>query len=209
MREATKGLLPLMVVLAIPIIPFVIWGEPLERGAREWLDQPGSTGSVAGGLMTLHAVDIFLPVPSSLVSTVGGWRLGWALGTLVSFLGMSLGAVFGFSLARRWGFPLAARLSPPEQLQRMSEFNQRFGSVLLILCRPIPVVAEASVLWTGMNQMTWRRFLPPVLLSNLAISFVYSAFGHWAADHQWLPWALVASVALPLLMATMWGRLWK
>jgi 3-dehydroquinate synthase len=86
---------------------------------------------------------------------------------------------------------------------------QAWGTLLLVLTRALPVVAEASVLLFGLHQLSWRRFLPPVVLSNLGIALAYSAFGDWARQHAWLPLALGVSVALPLLLAAFIRRWFK
>ncbi|MCH5377068.1 MAG: VTT domain-containing protein, partial [Planctomycetes bacterium] len=121
-------------------------------------------------------------------------------GTLACWVGMNLGAMLGFALARYGGRPLAERLSTPDQLQRMESLNTRYGPGILVLFRAVPVLAEASVLLVGLHRLSWKRFLPPVLLANLGIAFAYAYFGQYAARHQWLPLALGISVALPVLL---------
>lgn len=207
MRELLRPLLLMGAVLAIPIVPFALFGAEIEAWVRAWSQQPGSAAVVALGIFALLAGDILLPVPSSLVSTMGGWRLGWIAGTGVSWLGLTAGACLGFALARRWGQRLAIRLSKPDQLGRFAHLAARFGPAALVLCRGVPVFAEASVLWTGMHGMTWRKFLLPVALSNLGIALAYSAFGEFAAAHEWLPLALGVSIGLPVLFALFLSRL--
>ena len=88
----------------------------------------------------------------------------------------------------------------------MHGLSQRFGPAVLIFGRGVPVLAEASVLLMGVHRLSWGRFLPAVLLSNLGIAFAYSAFGDFAEQNQWLPLALGVSIALPVLLATMVTR---
>jgi hypothetical protein len=76
----------------------------------------------------------------------------------------------------------------------------------LVITRGLPVLAEAAVLWMGCTQLAWRRFLPAVVLSNLGIAAVYSALGQTALRYGELPLALAASIALPLLAATIARR---
>ena len=38
----------------------------------------------------------------------------------------------------------------------------------------------AAVLLAGIHRIPWRRFWPPVLLSNLGVALAYSLFGHVA-----------------------------
>ena len=182
------------VVLAVPILPFLAWGDVLEARFESWLDDALSPFAVAGLVSGLLAVDIFLPVPSSVVSTFAGKALGFWGGTAASWLGMSVGAAAAFGLVRVFGRPLAVRLSTEEELRRMDDLMRRFGILVLVVARPVPVFAEASVLLMGAMRLPWRHFLPAVGLSNLGIAAAYALLG----DRVQLPIALTASLVLPL-----------
>ncbi len=145
------------------------------------------------------STDVLLPIPSSVVSTFAGSQLGAPLATLASWLGMTIGATVGFVLARAVGRPLAARLIEPRDLDRMELLTRRFGPKTLVLCRALPVLAEASVLLVGVMRLPWRAFFVPVALANLGIALAYSLLGSYSAERGLLLWAIVGAVALPLL----------
>lgn len=200
LKELIRPLALMGLVLLAPIVPFLLWGERFEAWAVQWTNNPPAWQTAAPVIVGLLATDIFLPVPSSLISTMGGWTLGGLGGTVASWIGMSVGAVIGFALARRWGRRLAVWLSTESSLARMDQMSQRMGPAILAVTRGVPVFAEASVLLMGMHRLAWRRFLPPVLLSNLGLAAAYSFFGKYAQEHGWLPMALGVSVALPVLL---------
>lgn len=206
MKPFIRPMIVMSVILLVPIVPFLLFGADFEAWVEQWSEQPYSKPASALIIIGLLATDILLPTPSSMISTMGGWQLGVVGGTLASWTGMTLGAVIGFALARRWGRPFALWLSSEEDLARMHGLSQRFGPAVLIVGRGVPVLAEASVLLMGIHQLTWRRFLPAILLSNLGIAFAYSAFGDYAEQNHWLPLALGISIALPVLLATMVSR---
>jgi uncharacterized membrane protein YdjX (TVP38/TMEM64 family) len=189
------------VVLLIPIIPFLFFGGQFEEWLKKFSEEPPADGATAAVVIGLLSTDILLPIPSSVISTLSGWQLGWWRGTLSTWVGMNLGAVIGFALARRWGQPFARWFSKPEDMERMQEVSDRYGPFVLVLTRAMPVFAEASVLIAGIHRLAWRRFLPAILLSNLGIALGYAAFGDFAEQHQWLPLALGVSVAIPVLVA--------
>jgi uncharacterized membrane protein YdjX (TVP38/TMEM64 family) len=192
--------LPMILVLAVPIVPFLLFGEQIEASLSAWRASGQSPAIVAAVVIALLATDIFLPIPSSLVSTLAGWELGAPLGAAAAWAGMSLGAIIGFALARWFGPPLVAWLTRRDDLDRTRLLAERFGPALLVLGRGVPVLAEATVLLVGMHGLSWRRFLPPVLLSNLGLAIAYAWFGGFAEEHHWLPLALGVSVAIPVLM---------
>ena len=198
MRGFWRPLLVIVLALLVPVAPFLVLGESLDARVAGWLDPPPPPASVALVTIGVLAVDVLLPVPSSVVSTFAGSQLGVVAATAASWLGMTVGAVVAFWLARAFGRPLAVRLSAGEDIDDMDRLGRRFGAWLLIVTRPLPILAEAAVLLLGTTSMRWRVFLPPVLLSNLGIALVYSILGRIAQSYGALPLALAASVALPL-----------
>lgn len=207
MRDLARPLLILTVVLAIPIAPFLLWGETLESKITRWTQETEDRTAAALAIGGVLAADVFLPVPSSLVSTLGGAKLGLVGGTLVSWLGMTVGAALGFAAARLGGTPLTRRLAGDEELARMTKLAERFGVQTLVFTRPLPVLAEATVLLLGASGLSWRRVAAPLALSNLGIAAAYSAAGRFAMQRQALPLALVLSVAIPVT-ATALARWW-
>lgn len=189
------------VVLLIPVIPFLFFGGQMDQWLRGLADDPPSPTATFCLIVGLLATDILLPIPSSVISTLSGWQLGWLVGTFATWVGMTLGAMIGFALAQRYGHPLALWFSRGEDLERMRHVSDQYGPSVLVLTRAMPVFAEASVLIAGIHQMKWRRFLPAILLSNLGIAIAYAALGDYAERHQWLPLALGVAIALPVLVA--------
>jgi len=142
------------------------------------------------------------------VSTFAGQRLGIVAGALASWIGMTLGAVAAFALARCFGKPLAERLAGPVELARMERLTDRHGTRLIVLTRALPVLAEASVLVMGAARLSWRKFLPAAMLSNLGLSAVYATCGALSREAGIELTALIASIALPLLAAAIAKRYW-
>jgi len=207
MRELLTMSLLVAAVLLVPVVPFLAVGEQLEAELTGWFDETLSPGGAAMLIAGVLATDVFLPVPSSFVSTFGGAELGVALGTLASWVGMTVGSLLGFAVARYGGRPLANRLAGRGELQRMEALSARFGPQLVVITRAVPVLAEASVLLMGATGLSLRKLIGPLALSNLGIALAYSVFGRYAAEHDALLPALIASIALPLL-ATFLFRMW-
>jgi uncharacterized membrane protein YdjX (TVP38/TMEM64 family) len=204
MRRIARPLLLVMLVLLVPIVPFLIAGDRIEARTLEWLESRPEPWLLAVATAAILASDIFLPVPSSLVSTLAGAQLGVLLASLASWIGLTAGGAIGFALARRCGRPLVRQFSSAEDLAAVNgaaidPSGLRLGVWLLAVTRPLPVLAEATVLLLGTTEMSWRVFLPTLALSNLGLATAYSILGSMAWDHSAMPLALAASVALPLL----------
>ncbi len=207
MRELFRTLPLMCVVLLVPIVPFLFFGGQLNDWLRGLADNPPEPTATFALIVGLLATDILLPIPSSVISTLSGWQLGWFWGTLATWLGMNLGAMLGFALARRYGRAFALYFSRGRDLERIRKVSDRYGPLVLVLTRAMPVFAEASVLMAGIHQLAWRRFMPAIVGSNLGIAVAYAAFGDYAERHQWLPMALTVSVATPIVVAGL-ARRW-
>jgi len=191
-------------ILAIPILPFLFFGETFDARFTGWLDAEMPPRMVAAIVIGLLAVDVFLPVPSSVVSTFSGQMLGFWGGTAASWCGMTLGAVLAFGLVKILGRPLVYRLTTEEELKRVDAMADRIGVLVLVVARPIPVLAEATVLLMATTRLSWSSFLVAVGLSHAGMAAAYAALG----DSVQLPIALAASIAMPLLALTLASWFW-
>ena len=116
MRELFRTLPLMCIVLLIPILPFVLFGAQIESWAEDFREHPPSDFVTCSIVIGLLGTDILLPIPSSVISTMAGWQLGWWKGTLAVWMGMNLGAVLGFMIARKWGQSVALWFSKQEIL---------------------------------------------------------------------------------------------
>jgi len=197
-KERAGWALLAIIILSLILIPFFLFGASVEEWTKVFLDSAKDKRAlVACVLAGLLASDILLPVPSSVVSTACGLFLGFTFGALVSLAGMVVSCAIGFWLACIMGRPLASRLVGESEMRRLERLSARLGDWVVVICRPIPVLAEASVLFVGLGQMSTIRFFLLSTLSNLGISAVYAAIGAYAANVNSFLLAVAGSVFLP------------
>jgi uncharacterized membrane protein YdjX (TVP38/TMEM64 family) len=170
------------VLLLAVLVPFFLWGEPLELAARGFLETRRPDWQVALVLGGLLAGDIALPVPSSLAATAAGALLGFWRGTLTCWAGMTVGSVLGYLLGARAGGTALRRMVGESEVARLARLAERHGPWFLVALRAVPVLAEASVVFAGVSRMPWRGFLTAAVLANLGISATYAAVGASAAE---------------------------
>jgi uncharacterized membrane protein YdjX (TVP38/TMEM64 family) len=201
MRRLNRLLFVMLIAtVAVPLVPFLAFGTRLDRIVAAWFDPPPSAPVVAAVEVAVLAADLLLPVPSSLVATLGGARLGVLAGTACGWLGMTAGAVAGWWLGRLAGGRAVERLDPSER-RALEEHQRRLGPLLVVLTRPLPLVAEAAVLLAGGSRMPLRDFLPAAAAGNLAIALVWSATGALGRSADSLPVALIWSLVVPVALA--------
>jgi uncharacterized membrane protein YdjX (TVP38/TMEM64 family) len=206
--QKTKGWLVFGgILLVIILLPFVLFGDYIEARTAAFIEsaanRPLLTALVLGGLL---ATDILLPVPSSVVSTAAGLLLGFTGGTLTSLAGMIVSCIAGFWLGTRIGRPAAIRMMGAGELQWLEEKGRRFGDWVIVAARPVPVLAEASVVFAGMSRMPAARFVILTTLSNLAISSVYAAVGALSATLNSFLLAMAGSILVPWLAMVIMKR---
>lgn len=186
-----------LLVLAV-LAPFALFGASIEHWSLERLSAPAPSLTIAGLALGLLAVDVLLPVPSSLVAVAAGHTLGVVVGFAVVWAGLTLSCALGYGLGRRLGAPGVRRLLGPDEVERAAQRLQRpRGLLLLAACRAVPVASEVTVLVAGSLRLPWPWFLAVTSLANAGLAVIYAAAGALSAlpGHGLL--ALLAGVALP------------
>lgn len=194
-----RSIVLLLVVSALVIVPFLIWGETVSG----WFERQMAVASEhplrsAGVLYGLLASDILLPVPSSLASTCCGMTLGPGWGFVVSFLAMNTSAAVGCLLGRfctGW----ATKAVGERDMAALKRFVGTDARWWLLLLRPVPVLAEASVLFAGIARLPPGRAALELLMGNAVVSAVYAGVGAWGRTTDSMLPAFAATLAVAAL----------
>ena len=168
-----------VILITIVLLPFVLFGEQFEAFGKQITQSETSRWLVAGAVFSLLALDVFLPVPSSIVSTGAGVLLGFGVGTTVVWSGMMAGSLLGYAVGAR-GSGAARKLVGADGIARAADLVKRYGDLTIVLCRPVPVLAEASVVFAGLVRANYGRFLRLTVTSNLGIAAGYAAVGAYS-----------------------------
>ena len=168
-----------VILITIVLLPFVLFGEQFEAFGKQITQSDTSRWLVAGAVFSLLALDVFLPVPSSIVSTGAGVLLGFGVGTTVVWSGMMAGSLLGYAVGAR-GAGAARKLVGADGIARAADLVKRYGDLTIVLCRPVPVLAEASVVFAGLVRANYGRFLRLTVTSNLGIAAGYAAVGAYS-----------------------------
>lgn len=194
------------VMFALVIVPFLIFEKQFEQ-LGIWLAEGHASGwASAATIGSLLALDVFLPVPSSIVSTGAGVLLGFWRGAIVIWIGMTLGCVIGYAFGAR-AAGAARKLVGADGLTRAASVMDRYGAWALVLCRPIPVLAESSVVFAGLVRTPLGPFTWLTTLANLGIALAYAAVGAFSMRVQSFLLTFIAALALPGI-AMLVGRRW-
>ncbi len=189
-----KSLSPLLIItlsLLIPIIPFIIIGE---IPGESWLSNKDDNAFLFGltGASLLSA-DILLPIPSTIVGTMLGARLGFLTGFFWCWSGLILGNLAGYYLGRML-------------LSRATETMPQSPTLLVLaITRPIPILAEAVTFTAGAGGV---KFIPFLFISVFANGvFAAALAGNGAAL---IPGNLFGpGLILPMLLPVIGWLIWQ
>lgn len=156
-------------------------GVPLLVDPTPWLNRGGVLAAMLG--VGLLIADVLLPVPSSLVMVAHGALFGVLSGTLLSLAGSVGAAMFGFWIGRRGG-KLLERLVTPLERERADLLLKRWGTLAIIVTRPVPLLAETVAIMAGASPMGWGRTALAALAGSLPPALLYALTGASAGKFQ-------------------------
>ncbi|MEI6419464.1 MAG: VTT domain-containing protein, partial [Sphingomonadales bacterium] len=162
-------------LLVLLLLPWLLVGDALAALIADSADALRARPWAGIGLVVLLlALDPVLPVPSSLVGVAGGSALGLEVAAMAIWVGQMAGCALGYWLGRRPGRQLAARLTGDRTLAGLAAWRGPVAPLLLVLSRPVPVLAEAVVIMAGAGRMAMGPFVASTALANLALALVYA-----------------------------------
>lgn len=185
-----------VVLIGLVLVPFFLFETEFNAFAARMTEGDAATWLASMSIFWLLALDVFLPVPSSIVSTAAGVLLGAWRGATVVWAGMMVACLLGYALGAR-ASGLARRFVGEAGLERAGVLVRRYGTWTIVLCRPVPVLAEASVIFAGLVRAPFRRFLALTALSNLGIAVGYAAFGAFSMRVDSFLLAFVGALIIP------------
>ena len=126
----------------------------------------------AGGLLfvAFQVVQVVVPVlPGGLGCLVGVVLFGPVMGFVYNYVGICIGSLLAFAVARSCGKPLLSMLFSEKTIAKYSgwtEKNDRFAR-LFALAIFFPVAPDDFLCYlAGTTEMTWRRFTAIILLGK-------------------------------------------
>lgn len=152
--------------------------------------------------------DLLLPIPSSLVMALAGMFYGTLGGALVSFAGSMLCVMIGFGVCRWGGHARMERFLGKQELHRISEWFERYGAVLIVVSRPVPMLTELLSCVAGLSELRVRTFLMASALGHFPVCLFYAYMGSRGSLSD--PWPMVAAViGIPGILFLVFNRLRK
>lgn len=188
-----RALWVLTLAALVPLIPFAAVGElPGDR----WLMAADESALRFGALgCALLALDVLLPIPSSVIGALLGGRLGFGPGFGWAMLGLCSGSLLGY---------LLGRLVPR---RFTSEVPAAPSLALVFISRPVPVLAEAVALTAGAERVPLRGFALSAAVGNAIYAGAMAADGATLLPGGLSGPGLIAPMAVPVVAWVAWRLL--
>ncbi len=183
------------VVLALILLPFFLWEQAIADISATWIEAGRPPTLIAVAIVLLLALDVVLPTPSSLVSASAGVYFGFVTAFLLIATGMIIGCFLGYLLGRTLSRRVLAGMLTERDIDRTSAFFRRHGLLALTLARPLPVLAEASVIFAGATRLSLATVIAYTIPANLLIALAYAG-GMWTLKHAPANTLITIGVAL-------------
>lgn len=191
----------------------LIWGPELwallrdEERLREAVNSFGLLGPlVFMGLQFLQVV-IFV-IPGEVVQVAGGYIYGPWLGLIYSLIGIALGSVADFFIARALGRPFVEAFIRKETVERFDGAISRSGGLaalfFLFLLPGTPKDALCYI--SGLSALSFSLFLLVSLFGRLPALVLSVIFGSKLASREW---GIVIAVAVATALLFVLGYLFR
>ncbi len=177
------------------------------------------------GIFVAHfAEGSWLPITSEVFLLFGGFLVlqgrfdFWGI-VLAAASGFALGSLVPFLLTRYGGLPLIMRFGKyinlrPARIRRVQRWFNRFGDLVVLATRPIPVVRNVVTLPAGLSTMNPVKFFIYTLLgfipwATILVYLGYRLGSHWEQITPYLQ-GLATTVLVALIVFGLWicYRLW-
>ncbi|HBT49972.1 MAG TPA: TVP38/TMEM64 family protein, partial [Caldanaerobacter subterraneus] len=123
MKSATAKLLLTLVFVLLILVLSVTYGKEITllvsnpEKFRNWINSFGSLGVLIFISIQVFQVVVFV-IPGEVVQVAGGYLYGTILGTLYSVIGITLGSLICFSIARILGYDFVKNIVSEEKLKK-------------------------------------------------------------------------------------------
>ena len=192
------------------VLPLTLLEPTLSNYENTVLDWAGSN-KILVSVMVIFALtaDVILPVPNGITNTFAGMSLGWAISSVIVWIGLNLGATFAYTLGRFAGRPIAKKLVSNKEFEEVRASLKNFNVIGLIVSRPVPGFAELIAITAGLSKIPFRLFLLVVSTTNIGVAIIFSGIGAAAIENDSLSLVFIGAIIFPAALYFVYTKFYK
>ena len=199
-----------IIILTSLVLPLTLLESTLSNYENIILDWAGAN-KILVSVMVIFALtaDVILPVPNGITNTFAGMSLGWAISSVIVWIGLNLGATFAYTLGRFAGRPIAKKLVSNKEFEEVRASLKNFNVIGLIVSRPVPGFAELIAITAGLSKIPFRLFLLVVSTTNIGVAIIFSGIGAAAIENDSLSLAFIGAIIFPAVLYFVYTKFYK
>lgn len=206
MRALIKLILVLATFFASTFILAKLTGIISVEKIELWLTAAKSVDNfiLAALIIVLLFSDLFIAVPTLTVMILSGYFLGHMYGAITSIIGVMLAGITGYILSCIFGERLEKLLvKDPQQRSALREQFTRYGLLMIIFSRAMPILPEITACLSGLTKMPFMKFLFAWTISSVPYAVIATYSGSISSVENPKP-AIITAVALTVIMWSAW-----
>jgi uncharacterized membrane protein YdjX (TVP38/TMEM64 family) len=174
---------------------------------RNWINSFGSLGILVFIGIQVFQVVVFV-IPGEVVQVAGGYLYGTILGTLYSVIGITIGSLICFLIARILGYDFVKKIVSEEKLKKFDYIiNNPKGETVLFLLFFLPGMPKDALSYiAGITPVKFFNFFIITLFARLPGIFFSAYIGSNLGSKNYFMAALVAVIAVALFLAAVYKR---
>lgn len=179
----------------LPEADLLSWLEGLRALHPAWL---------AGAVILLLVLDLFIAVPTMTTILLAGWLLGPLLGGLTASAGLLLMGSTAYLVGRSAGRRVLQRLFRDEaRLADMERAFARNDLLTLAVCQALPILPELAATLAGIARTPPLRFLAGYALGVVPFAFIVAGGGAASSPDDLRP-AILTAIGTTSFLLVAW-----
>jgi len=155
-------------------------------------------------IVLLLFADLFIAVPTLTLMILSGYFLGHTYGAITAITGVMLAGITGYIVSYFYGEQLEKRvIKDSQQRIELREQFQRYGVLMILFSRAMPILPEVTACLSGMTKMPFAKFLLAWTISSVPYALIASYAGSVSSLDNPKP-AIIIAVTLTSIMWTAW-----
>lgn len=174
-----SGIMTVLLILACAVLAFAGYRAGIFDSVdslRAFIGSAGLWGPVI--FMIIQALQVVIPMLPGFVTCIAGALIfGPVAGFIYSYIGVCIGSIAAFYLARRYGTTLVKKLIKEETYNkyiRWLEKGKKFD-IIFLLAIFLPTAPDDVLCFVaGLTKIRWKKFVTIILLGKPFVIALYS-----------------------------------
>lgn len=157
------------------------------------------------GFIFFQALQVIAaPIPGEVTGFLGGFLYGKGLGIFLSTIGLTLGSLVAFSLARILGRPFVERFVKKETMEKYDYLLHHRGAFLVFLLFLIPGFPKDMLCYIlGLGHLTTKEFFVISTVGRFGGTVLLTFGGDYIRHHQYYRFSILVGVAIVVIFLSL------